>query len=284
MASATRGKKAKSDATKSSEEKKLTHDKLVKKVRKLEIKLALAESNSKNSVVLNSTRPWLLDPLSTIIPQKVSGEKQMLIVNSLTREFTATIWKVYVLVVDPNDFFFGKKYKAWISDESDAINLRVPAVSGFLVKKPTKFLKDRRSLTSLEKIDFIAKNPGKRLPPFLEPSEAEDNAAGITSNEIKKSMKQSETRELRLTCKDGSKFHNSFAHDGMEENELKLHWKANDVPILDSSGNERSGKDAKKQTQIWAYFYVGIVDTEEELSGDQAPAPTPSDDYMGVFW
>lgn len=283
MASGTRGAKAKSDATKSSKEKKLSYDELVEEVRKLKIKLALAESKSNTSVVLNSTRPWLSDPLSTIIPQKVSGEKQMLNLNGLTREFTATTWKVYFLVVDPNDFFFGKKYKARISDESDAINLRVPAVSGFLVQKPKKFLKDRRSLTSIEKIDFIAKNPGKSLPPFLEPSVAEDNAAGITSNEIKKSMKQSETRVLRLTCKDGSKFHNSFAHDGMEENELKLHWKANDIPILDSSGNERSGKDAKKQTQIWAYFYVGIVDTEEELSGDQAPAPTPSDDYMGVF-
>jgi len=124
----------------------------------------------------------------------------------------------------------------------------------------------------------------------VDPSDAKEQAAGKISNEIKESVEVSATRTLRLTCKDGSKFHKSFDKDGMEGQKLKLHWKPNDVPVLSPDGKkipvlspdgEKIGE--KKSTQIWAYFYVGVDGTETKIYGNKKSEPKANTDYADLF-
>jgi len=129
-------------------------------------------------------------------------------------------------------------------------------------------------------MDWMFENSSNIPPNFMDPSDAEERAAGKISNEIKESVEVSATRTLRLTCKDGSKFHKSFDKDGMEGQKLKLHWKPNDVPVLSPDG-KKIGE--KKSTQIWAYFYVGVDGTETKIYGNKKSEPKANTDYADLF-
>ena len=293
MASATRSRTAKSNASKTKGgDDKPTYDELKALYEAAIEKLATFELTKNtdnqtlipNRIPLNTQRPWLTDPSSTIWPIRITGEAVRMDINSSSQHYEADLLKVYVLVQDPNSFFYKDLYKARISEEEDEIRLSVPVAPDFACENPEGFLTERKKLTEEEKLAWMYKNidsKNRREPPeFKECSEAEKKAAGRTITALNDTVKKSETKELRLFCEDGSRFHNSFAHDNMEEDELKLHWKPNDIPIKDTDGNP---VDGKKCTQIWAYFYVGIEGSEKKLSGNKAPKKKKNKSYTNVF-
>ena len=135
--------------TKSNEESEMTREELIAENTKLRNELArmILKQSDSNSVVLNCTKPWLTYPLSTIIPMKVSGKTVNMVVNSVRQDFEAVLFKVYVLILDLNDFFYKRLYEAWIAEDGDAIMLKVPETPGFLSQKPMKFLTKKNKQT-----------------------------------------------------------------------------------------------------------------------------------------
>lgn len=284
--------KAKSGESKtnSTEESKPTYEDLQNEVNRLltentELLLRARGRTDPNRISLNILHPWKTVPSSTIWPIHITGEEVRMDVNSTVQHYEADLLKIYFLIQDPNSFFYKQLYKACISEEDDEIILTFPDIPDFACEKPEQFLTERKKLTVQEQLDWMyknvdPKNPSQKPPEYKECSESEKKAACRTITLLNESVKASETKELRLFCEDGARFHNSFAHDDMEGNELKIHWKPNDIPIKDTDGNS---KDGKKCTQIWAYFYVGIVGTEKKLSGNKAPKEKPCESYMDAF-
>jgi len=138
--------------TKSNNESEMTREELIAENKRLRNEMArmILKLSDSNSVVLNCNKPWLTDPLSTIIPVKVSGETVNMVVNSVRQDFEADLFKVYVLILDLNDFFYKQIYEAWIAEDGDAIMHKVPETPDFLSRKPMQFLTKKKTITKRE--------------------------------------------------------------------------------------------------------------------------------------